>query len=325
MSDKNEQVKVSNPLAVRSQEEGNPEASNAAALDDLQKASVSFANNAIIVTEHNEVIHSGPDNTLISLCRDRPAEIGTGKQYELAGAIYICAGASQGIINKTPTDSSGQIQKANRNFNLDASSIYMTANGDIDKYYGLTSGGMGNADGSAAIAVKSTNLRFIARNGVKIITGTDLTNENLSKISSFVGVELIAGNDSRDLQPMVKADNLKEALRHLKLRIEKINATLESFATIQNGFNDALTSHTHPDIINMIVGIVAANGLNKVTDGRTLGDPIIKAVGELTTGFIDETIIPDCTEHREKLTKFVEKYMGGTEKEDISSRYHKVN
>lgn len=316
---------IYNPLARESQEKSNPEPANASALDDSQKANISFANNAIILKDKSEEIFTGPDNTLISLGRDRPAEIGTGKQYDLAGAIYICAGASQGIKNKTPTNNFGQTQKANRNFNLDASSIYMTAKGDIDRYYGLAPGGMGNATDSAAIAIKSTNLRFVARSGIKLVTGTDLTNENLSKMGSFVGVELIAGNDSSDMQPIVKGKNLVKAFNELTFRIEKIIATMEYFATVQSKFDKTLAKHTHPDMLNMLIGLVVAGDVDILTDGRSLLDEETDVVGSFTSGAIDETVMKHCSTHRQKLVDWKKKYLGGTEKEDINSRYHKVN
>ena len=42
---------IYNPLARESQEKSNPEPANASALDDSQKANISFANNAIILKD----------------------------------------------------------------------------------------------------------------------------------------------------------------------------------------------------------------------------------------------------------------------------------
>lgn len=322
-----EEVTIGTPFAVNSEKKKNPLPKEASSLDDVQKVNAGFSNTITVVKEDSEVVYSGPDNTYISLGKDRPAEIGTGKQYDLAGAIYICAGASQGMPKTTEDikDEYGQEKKANRSGNLDASWIYLTAKGDIDRYYGITPGKMGRAPDEAAIAIKSTNVRVIARSGIKLVTGTDLTNEKLSKIGSFVGIELIAGNDSSDLQPIVKGKNLAEALQHLSLRIKKVIATIEAFAQMQNDFNMALSSHNHPDILNMLISLFGSDTIFALTDGRSLADPMIQARGELVTGFINEVVLKNCVDHRENMVKFEKKYLSGTEKKDINSRYHKVN
>ena len=54
--------------------------------------------------------------------------------------------------------------------------------------------------------------RIIGREGIKLITKTDNQNSQGGDVRSILGIDLIAGNDDSDLQPMVKGDNLKNCL-----------------------------------------------------------------------------------------------------------------
>ena len=290
----------------------NKATANSGQFNDKQKAAISQSDNAVIVTSPEEKLISGPDNTLISLSRDRPGEIGTGAEYVSAGAIYLCAGASHGFPDKTPKGSSGELLKVNRNFNLDASTIYMSAEC--------------KSESSAGIAIKSTNLRLIARSGIKLVTRTDPANENLAPLNtSITGIELIAGNDSAGLQPMVKGDNLVDGLVDLADRVFKIAETLEHFIKQQADFNTALAKHSHPDPLNILFGLVAGGSPTAVTGGKTLEDIETKIQGELTTAFMVGSMLPDMQKHKLNLTNFTEQYLRESGGNYINSRYNKVN
>ena len=315
-----------NAFSSVKEEDKNKSVSNSSRLDDKQKANVTYSNNVVMTKSPEENLTLGPDNTLISLCRDRPAEIGTGKEYTSAGAIYLCAGASNAISNKTPKDKNGVILKANRNFNLDASAIYMSANADIDEYFGLTAGYAGKASGTAAIAIKSTNVRVISRNSIKLITRTDVNNENNAPISNSINViELIAGNDDSKLQPMVKGDFLVDGLTDLANRVFKIAETLEHFIKQQADFNAALAKHTHPDPINILFGLIAGGRPLAVTDGKTLEDIETKIQGELTTAFMVGSMLPDIQKHKLNISNFKNQYLSPAGSGYINSEYNRVN
>ena len=232
---------------------------------------------------------------------------------------------SSAIIDKSPKDNSDTKQKFNRNFNLDASFIYISSKADIDKYLGLSKGRMGNYKDSAAIAIKSSDLRLVARNGIKLVTNTDPVNEKGGSGASIVGIEIIAGNDDSTLQPMVKGANLASALKRLSDQISKIIGTMQAFAKHQNDFNRKLKDHTHPDVLNMLVGILANGDATSITDGETLENLGVLCQGELTEKFIAEVVLADCARHKRNLVKFEKLYLGGSEKTDINSKYNKVN
>ena len=313
-------------FSTRKPSEQDKAASNAGALSDTQKAAIPYSDNAVIAVADEEKLITGPDNTLISLCRDRPAEIGTGPQYTPAGASYFCAGASHGFPDKTPQGPNGEILKANRNFNLDASTIYMSAKCNIDEYYGLAAGKAGKAEGTAAIAIKSTNLRFISRNSIKLITRTDPSNENLAPLDASInGIELIAGNDDSGLQPIVKGTNLVKGLTDLADRVFKVAETLEHFIKQQADFNSALAKHTHPDPINILFGLVTSQSPTAVTGGKTLEDIETKIQGQLTTSFMVNSMLPDIQKHKLNLTNFKNQYLSPAGGDYINSSYNKVN
>ena len=259
--------------------------------------------------------------------QDRPAEAGTGKKGPNNPCIYICVGPSGRLTNKSPTDKSGTKVKVNRNFNLDDSFIYLSGRADIDKYFGLAAGEMGNSVDSPAIAIKSSDLRFVARNGIKLVTGVDAQNEKGAPRASIVGIELIAGNDGHGLQPIIKGQNLVDAFHEFNNKvITMIIATIEKLATHQNEFNMDLMTHQHPDLLNMILGLLAEHNLTAVTQGKTLKSwPVYKS-GLKTTQFIAGAVLTDITNLRKNLKKFENDYLTqpGSGK-DIRSGYNKVN
>lgn len=259
--------------------------------------------------------------------RDRPAEAGTGNKGPNNPCIYICTGPSGRLINKSPADKSGTKVKVNRNFNLDDSFIYLSGRADIDKYLGLARGKMGNSVDSPAIAIKSSDLRFVARNGIKLVTGVDARNEKGAPKASIVGIELIAGNDDKNLQPIIKGNNLVDAFNEFNSKvIEKMIATIEKLAAHQNEFNIALTRHQHPDLLNMIVGLLAEHNLKAVSQGKTIKSWPVYIEGQKTTQFIAGDVLTSLTNLRNNVNKFKSDYLTkpGAGK-DIRSGYNKVN
>ena len=259
--------------------------------------------------------------------RDRPAEPGTGNKGPNNPAIYIVCSPSGRLINKSPVDKSGTALQVNRNFNHDDCFIYMTGRGDIDKYLGLAAGDMGRSVDTPAIAIKSSDLRFIARNGIKMVTGTDSSNSKGSTRASIVGIELIAGNDDSALQPIVKGDNLVGALEYYNKNVlSKLIAVLEKFAKYQNNLNDALKDHTHGSALKHLVGLIAASNPMAVAGGDVYEDIFVKIEGTITTELISNQIQKEIDNLRKNLTTFETTYLSGADnKKDINSRYNKVN
>jgi hypothetical protein len=166
-----------------------------------------------------EKLVDGESNAAIIIGRDRPGSkasgLGAVGRWSNAARIDLIAGVS-GVTAKE-TDADGNPIATDPNTKLDSSRIYMTQqaeNIDSDEYFGIVEGKVGFVKNEPAIAIKSDSIRIIGRQGVKIVTGTDKYSAGSGWwIGNQVrGIDLIAGNDDRDLQPLVKGEDLKKAL-----------------------------------------------------------------------------------------------------------------
>ena len=162
----------------------------------------------------------GKHNTHIILGRDRPRGKDSGKGKEAnthVGCIDIIAGMS-GILARE-VDSQGNQVVTNKSPELDAARIYISQRADIDspEYFNLAQGNVGNITNRSAIAIKADSVRIIGREGIKLVTSTDVYSGASGRYigQEIQGIDLIAGNDDSDLQPMVKGDNLEKVLDSL--------------------------------------------------------------------------------------------------------------
>ena len=268
---------------------------------------------------------AGPHSTFISLGKDMPGGPESGRVVD-AGAIWICAGMSSALSDKAPKTSAGIIQECKRNFNMDASFIYASAKSDIDKYLNLSPGSVGNPENSACIAIKSSDLRFVARNGIKLVTGTDKRNALGGGHGTIVGIDIIAGNDDSSLQPMVKGDNLVEALKSLCNDVlVKIVATVEVLVKHQKDLNDKIGTHKHKDLPLMCINAVATGNPMSTNEGDTFPDPELLFEAQKTSGFFVGHIMKDCNTHTLNMSNWCKRWLGGTEGDYICSPYNKVN
>ena len=195
--------------------------------ESVRKYNAGFYNTPILepLPKYNkskaeDVITGTNSNTIIILGRDRPRSPVEGKG---AGAnshvacIDIIAGLS-GILARE-VDNEGRIVATNKSPELDSARIYISQRADIDspEYFNLAEGNVGNLTNRSAIAIKADSVRLIGREGIKLVTSSD----NHSGASGFwigdniQGVDIIAGNDDSDLQPMVKGNDLAEVLDNL--------------------------------------------------------------------------------------------------------------
>lgn len=160
--------------------------------------------------------------------------------------------------------------------------------------------------------------------GIKMITGRKQMNAKGGEITTISGVEMIAGNDSKDIQAMVKAGNLKQAMLELCTLIQKISDSIHLFAKHQNDFNNALKDHVHPDALAMLVGLVAQSSPTAITDGCVIKSPEVVMEGTKTTMMISEFTLPDMETHRTNIDNLKGKFLGGSEQSDIGSQHHKL-
>lgn len=188
----------------------------------------------------NDNVIKGSNNTWMILGRDRPASRLSGyggKGDTQAGSIDIVVGR----MGDAPKDG----VYVDPNFQRDSARIYISQKTDIDENFKLVAGTIGNVEGLSAIGMKADSIRIIGRQGIKFVTGVDSTNSKGGKITSIQGIELIAGNNDEDIQPLPKGDNLSESLEKLCDNIESLSGILSTFLDSQMKFNVITAFHYH--------------------------------------------------------------------------------
>ena len=126
----------------------------------------------------------------------------------------------------------------------DAARIYISQRANIDEYFDICEGGVGQSVAESAIGMKADSVRIMARKGIKLVTGKNPPGRNSmgGKIRTVYGIDLIAGNRDEDtglklptegqrlpiLQPIPKGDNLADALEQMMKQTENLNNMMSS-------------------------------------------------------------------------------------------------
>ena len=144
---------------------------------------------------------------------------------------------------------------ADPNYDFDAARIYISQKTDVDENFGLVAGpNSPNTKPRSAVAMKADNVRIIARESIKLVTGfstRDQGNIPPQQINSQggqsypKGIDLIAGNNAADIQPLVLGNNLKKALRSIIKEVSDLNGMVFSFLMWQMNYNAAIKTHVH--------------------------------------------------------------------------------
>ena len=148
-------------------------------------------------------------------------------------------------------------------FAADAARIYISQQADIDTYFGIVEGSVGNSKARSAIGIKADGVRIFGREGVKIVTGKgnnwkgfELKGETNSiggKISQPApGIELIAGNNTEPrkvrgdvietLQPVSMGYNTRDAFQELSDVLDDVFGAVINLALIQTNLNNIIAS-----------------------------------------------------------------------------------
>ena len=198
-------------------------------------------------TESEKVIE-GPNNTFIVMGRDRPGSRlsgygGTGTTQ--AGTIDLVAGRLGPLVRANVW--------ADNDFLRDSARVYISQKTNIDDNFVLSDGKVGNSRGKSGIGIKADAVRIIAREGIKLVTGTDAQNSKGGTVDSVVGIDLIAGNDGKiakkagedGLQPIVKSKNAEEALDKVLKLVSSLGGIMSAFLQAQMKYNSILGTHFH--------------------------------------------------------------------------------
>ncbi len=175
---------------------------------------------------------SGKENTIILMGRDRPGSETSGLGADPTtnvGCIQLIAGLS-GIMAREVNEKNERVA-TNPSTELDSAKIYITQRAkDIDskEYFNLARGNVGYLTNRSAIAIKADSGRIIGSEGIKIVKSTDTRSGASGQFigDNIQGVDIIAGNDDSELQPMVKGDDLAKVLDSLLEIVQDIHSSV---------------------------------------------------------------------------------------------------
>ncbi len=253
-----------------------------------------------------EQIYSGKNNNYIVMGRDRHKSRSSGyggKGDTQASMIDIVCGR----MASEPKDSVW----VDPDFHTDSARIYISQKTDVDKNFGLASGNVGMSMAKSAIALKADSLRLISREGLKIVTGVDDKNSQGADISAVkYGIDIIANNNDKDLQPIPKGDSLVKAMIRLTHHVHKLNGIVEGLLMEQDKLNKALKDHWH---ISTLPGM------------RTSPSPEVILTASQTILRHFQKTKTSLRNHRTNLKNFEKNYLSDEGSGWINSRYNKVN
>ena len=181
-------------------------------------------------------------NSWIILGRDRPASRASG----YGGQGHTQASSIDIVVGRNPNSAVG----VDPSFSNDAARIYISQKTDIDDNFKIYPNPWGLSKSKlysksvSAIGIKADAVRIIGDMGIKLVTRTSATNSKDGSIAPN-GIELIANNDDVDLQPMIKGENMVEALAGLEEKIAKLSALVLNFLKDQASYNNTIAAHTH--------------------------------------------------------------------------------
>ena len=259
-----------------------------------------------------EVIYEGKNNTLMRMGRDKPGyrQSGYGGKGDThCGMIDIVAGR-QGANSKDISPNGDRLY-SDTDLRKDSARIYMSQKADVDEYFKLADGEQGSSEAKSALAMKADDVRVISRQGIKLVTGTDPKNSQGGKVRSAGGIDLIAGNNDRDIQPLLKGDITVKFLQEVVEKINRLDGTLLNFVQYQIKFNFATMFHQHRSPLFAFptgpdVDILPQAGV----------PPLFQQIGHT---------IPAIIKHKLNLKLLDHNYLSGAGKSYICSRNNNTN
>lgn len=189
-----------------------------------------------------EKVIKGENNNYIVLGRDRP-----GSRFQgYGGEGNTKSGMIDLVVGRLGSNSSYAGVKADPDFTKDSARIYLSQRTDIDENFGLVqSPGALRSVARSSVGIKADTVRIIGREGIRLVTEQGNSNSMGGLIQSRMGIDLIAGNDDSDIQPMVRGENLIKALEAIVAEIDDLRATFSGFVQTQHDFNVKIQNHTH--------------------------------------------------------------------------------
>lgn len=253
-----------------------------------------------------EKVIAGSNNSYIVLGRDRPSHRASGyggKGDTQASMIDIVVGR----MGPDPQDD----VFVDPDFSDDAARIYISQKTDLDDNFGIVTGNVGRSRARSGIGMSADSLRFVAREGIKLVTGISDTNSAGAPIkASKYGVDIIANNNDSELQPIVKGNDLAAALHDLVSQVHALNGIVEGMLMEQDKLNKALKNHWHQS------PFFGFNTSPSTTVSLTASQTVLRHFLKTKTSL---------RLNRTNLENFTSNYLLSNGAGYINSRYNKVN
>ena len=306
-------VNPGNPLGLTQKEQ----AATSGATDDTPKAEQQI----VLEQGVNDVIVKQHNNAIIQMVQSGP---GPNRDE-----IRITTGEGSAMKDIAPVDkkTKEQLRYSGNPTKTAASTIIIGSKTDVAKKAGIAAGSNPHPDEPQAnIFIGSDYITLDGTSGIKLVTKRKPTNAKGGAMMAVSGIEIIAGNDDSDLQPLVKGDNLADALDELSALMINVIGTMHAFFQTQNQLNIELKGHRHMDLLTMMVGTTAGKGPTGLNDGKTCESIEVQRRGNKTCSDITEYSLPDCETHIRKLKNWSLRYLSKTDQEHyINSNHNKVN
>tara|TARA_R100000234_G_scaffold26617_1_gene15355 strand:- start:524 stop:1459 length:936 start_codon:yes stop_codon:yes gene_type:complete len=219
-----------------------------------------------LLVKGQEKVIEGQNNNFIIMGRDRPGDGRDGyggAGHTHASTIRLIAGLHGRDVKESNIKKEGKKVIEERLFlqpspSKDAATFYMSQKTDIDSAFNISTGGRyGAPQGRSAILAKADCIRLVGRESLKLVTKTENKNSLKGPIRGRPGIELIAGNDTTNMQPLVKGKNLIEALDQTMEVVNQLSNIVEYLAiAVQAGATGMIPSPTPAGL----VGIAAFPG-----------------------------------------------------------------
>ena len=276
-----------------------------------------------------EKVIKGQNSSYIVLGRDRVNSMQSG--YGGTGAVQssmidLVVGRMGSEGNKSQ-DEDGEDIYCNPSFTKDAARIYISQKTDIDDNFSLAAGKVGLSKSRSAIAMKADAVRIIGREGIKLITRGDRKNSRGGDISIVKGVELIAGNDDSDLQPIPRGKNLATALIAITEEINRLNAVVGDIIMILMAFHTQMSAHTHalPPTPVMIPTPAGPAPLASTVPGFTAPSPQAASAASVSVTGLAQKCMQGVVAQKQNLVFKQKTYLEPAGSKYINSRFNKVN
>lgn len=276
-----------------------------------------------------EKVIKGQNNSYIVLGRDRVNTHDSGyggKGIGQCSSIDLVVGR-MGREGNRSVSPAGEDLYCNPSFEKDAARIYISQRTDVDDNFKLADGKVGNIKERSAITLKADGIRVIGREGIKLVTWGDQFNSRGGTIGKPFGIDMIAGNDDSDLQPMPKGKNLALALGEIYNQISILNGFVGNLALILSDFHEALQSHTHP-VPTVKVLIPTPSGPAPLADtlpGVTETSPPVESAGQTSIGKMMTEVFDGCTAQKQNIVNRRADYLDAAGSLYINSLFNRVN